>query len=203
MLIIGLTGSVASGKNFIAQIFKNLGATIFDSDFEVSKILDNEQKIINNIAQYFPKAVIKNKINRQILGSLVFSNSNNLKVLESIIHPILKEKRQKFIELAYRQKKHLVVLNIPLLFEKKIYLECDFNILVVANKNIKQHRFVQRELTKQNSKKDLLVEKFDKILQNQMPDLEKKKLADFIINNSHGKYQSYWQTKKIFNQIIK
>ena len=96
-----------------------------------------------------------------------------------------------------------MVLNIPLLFEKKIYLECDFNILVVANKNIKQHRFVQRELTKQNSKKDLLVEKFDKILQNQMPYLEKKKLADFIINNSHGKYQSYWQTKKIFNQIIK
>lgn len=203
MLIVGLTGSVASGKNLIAENFRKLGAAIFDADFEVHQIFEQNKKVFEQIRIHFPQVIINDKINRQKLGELTFNNKKNLAILEQIIHPLLQEKRQKFLQKMRSQKKRIVILNIPLLFEKNIYKNCHKNILVTAPLAIQKQRFLQRAKNNKTAfLEDLLLVKFKNILQNQMSNSEKIKLADFVINNGQNKAFTFWQTQKIFNQLI-
>ncbi len=204
MLIIGLSGTVASGKNFIANIFKDFGAVVFDADLEVHKLLSNDDEIIKKIAQYFPKAVISNKINREILGGLVFVNKENLIILENIIHPEITNMRQKFISNAKLENNSMVILNIPLLFEKKIYKECDYNILIKSSVSLQRARFIAREVKKNpDLNKNDIIAKFENILQNQSENSQKEKLADFILQNNQDKSILLKNIKEIFNNINK
>lgn len=205
MKIIGLTGNIASGKNFVADIFKNLGAKVFDADEEVSNLLDKNTNIIEEIEDYFPSVIIKNKISkkidREILAKLVFKNINNLEKLQNIIHPVIKKKRYKFIKQCYLNRRKLLILNIPLLFENNIHLECDMSVLVTSSKFVQRQRFIKREQFK-GINKNTLVAKFENIIQNQMPNCKKHKLADFIIKNGLGKSFTNAQVNKIYNNLI-
>lgn len=203
MIIIGVTGLVASGKDFVSDCFKKLGAKIFDADQEAHQILLQDQEAKNKILRFFPNAVKNGVIDRKELGKLVFNNQEKLQLLESIIHPILKRKRQKFIAKSYRQNTKIIVLNIPLLFEKNIHKECNKTILVVSPKHIQKQRFIDRSKENINFNETELVKKFYNILKNQQPNFKKKKFADFIINNGQNKFNTFCQVQKIFNQIIR
>lgn len=96
MKIIGLTGGIASGKNFIAEIFAKNGAVIFDADVEVHKLLESDKSTIEEVINSFPESFIEQKINRKILGKIVFSNSKKLEILEKILHPKVRKKYQSF-----------------------------------------------------------------------------------------------------------
>lgn len=202
--IIGLTGTVASGKNFVAQIFADLGASVFDADKEVHEILEKNKIAINKIQKEFPESFVKNKIDRKILGNLVFKDKKKKEILEKIIHPIVKQDRHDFIKRAIYQRKELIILNIPLLFEKNIHFQCHHNILVTAPKFIQKHRFLKREKSKNiASKSNLIVAKFEDILQNQISDRDKERMADFIIKNGQNRSSTFRQTIKIFKKLIK
>ncbi len=203
-LIVGLTGTVASGKNFVADIFKKLGAVIFDADKEVHKIFNKNIVVFQQIKKHFPEVICHEKIDRKILGDLVFNNKEKLSLLESIIHPIVKKSREDFIKKANHNRKALVILNIPLLFEKNIHLECHKTIVVIAPKFIQKQRFLKRaKSSNSHFNSDLFVAKFEDILQNQIPNSQKEKLADFVIKNGQNKSFTFKQVIKISNKLSK
>lgn len=187
-IIIGISGGVASGKNFISDCFLEFGAKVFDADNEVSKLFSNDLKFQKIIQKKFPNSFQNGEINKNIIAEEVFNNKKKLQLLEAVIHPIIDQKKQEFIKNCQLQNITIALLNIPLLFEKGSYKECDIAILAISDLNIRKERFLIRE-KKGNTgiSSELLSKKFDNIILNQKSDQEKKKLADFIIYNNSDK----------------
>ena len=204
MKIIGLTGGIASGKNFIAEIFAKNGAVIFDADVEVHKLLESDKSTIEEVINSFPESFIEQKINRKILGKIVFSNSKKLEILEKILHPKVRKKYQSFLDKSKKEGKKLVILNIPLLLEKKGY-EYDKIIAVISTKSIQRKRFLAR--TKEfypetfAEEKENLIKQFEKIFLKQTTNKDRKKVADFVIDNTKSKDFTISQVKSL-NKLL-
>lgn len=209
MKIIGLSGGIAAGKNFAAQVlvnnFANNSAVIFDADREVHKLLKSNQTVILEIKKHFPKCYINNEIDRKILGQIVFANNAKLQVLEAIIHPKITENYQKFLKKAQNDGKKLIILNIPLLLEKNNY-KCDKIITIIASPSIQKRRFLARarkNLGKNFTKEvNNLEKKFNQIKAKQLSNAERKKLADFIVNSNLSKAKTISQIIKIIPNLI-
>ncbi len=180
MKIIGLTGGVASGKNFIAEIFAKHGASIFDADKENHNLLELDKSTLEEVRKIFPEAIIENKIDRKILGKIVFADSKKLKTLEKIIHPRIQKKYEEFLNANKNAK--IIVLNIPLLLETKNY-KCDKIIAIIASENIRKERFVARATRFGNHSKNELEKRFDEIKSKQIDDFNRRNQADFVIIN--------------------
>jgi len=202
MKIIGLTGGVASGKNFIADWFLNLGIPVFDADNEVHKIFTHDRQILEAIRKAFPDAVEQDQINRKKLGKVVLNHRSNLDILENLIHPLVRKKEDEFIRKSGLEGHKLVILNIPLLLEKKDYYRCDKIITIIIPKIIQKYRFIKRAKEK-NPKESIieLADKFELIYKNQLTNYQKKKLADFTIYNGLTKGFTLKQIKKIYQKL--
>jgi dephospho-CoA kinase len=195
--IIGLSGSIASGKNFIANIFSKFHIMVFDADLTVHQLLQ-QKFVIKQIQQFFPSCVIEQKIDRKILGQLVFYNKKNLEKLEKILHPLVRKAKQKFLLQAKRKKQKLAVLNVPLLLEKSKHYPCHVVLSIIANKSTRFTRFLHRNT--QNNNTTTLQHKFEKINNKQTNNFTRCVKADFILFN----HFSFFLTKrKIFNIIKK
>jgi dephospho-CoA kinase len=186
--IIGISGGIASGKNYVSDILeKNLCAKIFDADLEVKKIWQNNE-IKFFIRDNFPEVIINDEIDKDKIFEIIFSDKKKLEILENKVHPIVAKKMNEFILEEKSKNTKIIILNIPLLFEKNSYKKCDMTILVISDINIRKKRFVAREIAKnQNFKENYLKKKFDTIILNQQSDEEKAKIADFIIKNNSDK----------------
>ena len=196
MVIIGLTGGIGSGKSTIAKYFKSRKIPVFDSDEEADKLyINNDTDLINTIKKISNNQGImrRGRVNKKILGEIVFGDTKKLKKLEKIIFKKLDKKRQVFIEKNKKQKKRLVVLDAPLLFENKINKICDYVILAKAPLKTRVVRILKRPgMTKIKARN---------IMARQMKDSRKAKLADFIVPTSFGKWYSIRAVKKILNKI--
>lgn len=206
MKIIGLTGGVASGKNFVADCFASLGIPVFDADNEVHKIFTDNKQILEEISKIFPDAVEQNQINRKKLGKIVLNHRGNLDILENLIHPLVRKEEEEFIRRSRLSGNKLVVLNIPLLLEKKDYRRCDKIITVITPRIIQKYRFIKR--AKEKNSQGLMTEsimelanRFEQISKNQMPNHQKKKLADFRIYNGLSRGFTLRQIKKIYQKL--
>ncbi len=194
MKIIALSGGVASGKNFIANIFKKeFNSAVFDADKIVHKILKSNKEAFLQIKEKFQDCIQNDEINREILGKIVFNDKKKLKILEEIIHPLVKKNYQNFLQKAKKNKVEFIILNIPLLLEKQGY-DYDFLIAIIADFKIRKNRFIKRELKKNKQNKNL-AEKFENIVKNQISDEKRTKEADLIINSD--------STKNEITQILK
>lgn len=206
MKIIGLTGSISSGKNFVAEIFVKNGAMVFDADAEVHDLFKSNKVIFSKILEFFPQAIIDKKIERKILGKIVFENTQKLQILEKIIHPQVRKKYSEFLKEAESKNSKFVILNIPLLLEKQGY-DCDKIISVIIKKSLQKRRFLSRarKLDPKNFKKEEknLEKKFEQIFSKQLTNLERKKRSDFIIRNDISKSHTVKQVKKILKFICK
>ena len=162
---IAITGKIGSGKSTVADIIKDLGYFVFESDKEVDKLF-NSNNIKNKIKTLFCK--IKNltnkdgSINKTVLGEYVFSNKNELKNLEDLIYPLLNKERQKFINSKKTEK--ILFFDIPLLFEKKLFTEYNFIIYVYVKEKIQKERVLKR--------KKMNKDKLEKILEAQSYNLK-------------------------------
>ena len=190
MILIGLTGTIGSGKTFALNFFKSKKITVFSADEEVKKIL-NIKIIKDKIYKLFPQVFFRKKLNKIFLASVVFSNKKKLKKLEKIIHPIVRKNKKNFLN--RNKKKKIIVMEIPIIFEKKKTQEYDYIILMNVNKKIQRQRVMKR--------KNITPQLLKKILSNQISD-KKKKNADFIINNNGKKIETKQILKKILNKII-
>ncbi|MEK6636624.1 MAG: dephospho-CoA kinase [Pseudomonadota bacterium] len=171
MIIIGLTGSIGMGKSAVAAMFIRAGIPLFDADRAVHQLQGPDGALLPQIEARFPGTTGPSGVDRQKLGSVVFGNAEALRVLERIVHPAVAALRRDF--LRRNRSRPIVVLDIPLLFEKKGWKSVD-QILVVSAPAWKQRRRVL-------ARPGMSYAKFAKIRKLQLPDAQKRKRADFVI----------------------
>lgn len=192
MLIVGLTGSIGMGKTTTANLFIKENIKVYDADAEVHKLYEGEAVPLVEAA--FPNTTQNGKVNRQKLGSLVLGNKEKLKHLEALIHPLLAEKRKNFLEQSKADGQKFVVLDIPLLFETGADKHCDFIITVTTSAEEQRRRVLSRQ--------NMTEQKFEEILTTQLPDAEKRRRSDFIIDTSNSIQDAHDQVKEVI-EILK
>ena len=192
-MIIGITGSIACGKSTISNYLKSKGYIVIDADKIGHEALDDDYVKEKLILSFGNEILEDNKINRQKLGELVFGNSSNLNVLNSIIHP---EIRKKILEkIDKNNDKELIFIDVALLFEAKFDDLVDKIIVVYVDKNTQLTRLMKRNSI---SKKEALSR-----IVSQMSPIEKAKLGDYTVNNNLDVINTYEQVDKVLSELKK
>ena len=182
MKILCLTGSVGMGKTTAARMLRRLGIPVHDADAEVHRLLGRGGAAVKAVGTAFPGVKSGKGIDRAALGRIVFADPAALKRLEGILHPLVREAERKFLATARRQRRTLVILDIPLLYETKGERRCDGVIVVSAPRPIQLARVLARPgMTK---------ERLAAIEARQMPDRQKRRRADIVIETGLGKRHS-------------
>jgi len=171
--VIGLTGGIGSGKTTVARMFEELGVPVYIADTE-AKALTNRSKVIRRkLTQLLgPKTYKEGKLDRKYVADIVFNDPEILQQVNSIIHPKVATHFKRWCK---RQVGPYVIKEAAILFENGGYKQCDKTILVVAPKELRIQRIISRD---GSSTTDI-----ESRMDNQWPDSEKAKLADFIIEN--------------------
>jgi dephospho-coA kinase len=192
-MIIGITGSIACGKSTVSNYLKSKGYIVIDADKIGHEALDDDYVKEKLILAFGNEILEDNKINRQKLGELVFGNSSNLNVLNSIIHP---EIRKKILEkIDKNNDKELIFIDVALLFEAKFDDLVDKIIVVYVDKNTQLTRLMKRNSI---SKKEALSR-----IVSQMSPIEKAKLGDYTVNNNLDVINTYEQVDKVLSELKK
>lgn len=178
MKVIGLTGSIAMGKSETARMFAQLGVPVFDSDQAVHALYAKNGAAVAAIAAAFPQAVIDNTVDRQALSQILSREPHRLAELEAIVHPLVRRAQVHFLDRHRAANARFVLLDIPLLYETHREAEVDVVVVVSAPADIQRARALARP--------GMTAEKLETILARQMPDAEKRKRADFIVDSSKG-----------------
>lgn len=186
--MFAITGSIGTGKSTISNIIKSLGYEIIDCDEIVHKLYQ-ENDVILKIEKLFPNVIENKTINRKKLGQIIFNNSEEKKKLESLIHPLVRNK----IKNKGRENR-LIFVEVPLLYESKMEDMFVKVICVACDKDIQVKRIMARN--------NISKEETEKIIASQMPIEEKIRLADFVIYNNGDINKLIDETKKIINSII-
>lgn len=189
MVILGLTGSIAMGKSAAASAFARLGIPVFDSDREVHALLGKKGAVTTAIAENFPGVVEQGVVDRQRLAGQVFGDDKALRLLEGIIHPEVRARQVAFLKRVRGARKPLAVMDIPLLFETGGDAWCDYVAVVSAPLFLQRQRVLRRP--------GMTARRFDAILEQQMPDREKRRRADFVIPTGLGKGEMVKRVERI------
>ena len=170
---IGITGGIGSGKTYVASVFKSLGIPIFNADIQAKKIMTSSGKLIKLVKEEFGNEIYKDSdLNKEKLASIVFSNSDKLQKLNSLVHPIVKE---EFNNWCKKQTSPYVIKEAAILFESNSHIGLDAVICVSAPLDLRMRRLLNRD---DYSKKEI-----KKRIENQISQEEKEKLSDYIIVN--------------------
>ena len=170
---IGITGGIGSGKTYVASVFQSLGIPIFNADIQAKKIMTSSGKLIKLVKEEFGNEIYKDSdLNKEKLASIVFSNSDKLQKLNSLVHPIVKE---EFNNWCKKQTSPYVIKEAAILFESNSHIGLDAVICVSAPLDLRMRRLLNRD---DYSKKEI-----KKRIENQISQEEKEKLSDYIIVN--------------------
>ncbi len=176
MLRVGLTGSIGMGKSTTAQMFRDEGVAVLDSDQIVHDLYRGAA--VAPIAAAFPDVVVDGVVDRARLAARVLNNPEAMKRLEAIVHPLVWETRDAFLKKHAEKGDRLVVYDVPLLFETGADKDVDVIIVVSAPEDVQEERVLARP--------GMTVEKFSAIAAKQTPDAEKRARADFIVHSELG-----------------
>lgn len=179
MKIIGLTGSIGTGKSTAARMLARLGLPVHDADATVHALFAAGGKAVAAIAAAFPGAVVNNSVDRAILGRMVFGDQVALKRLEAIVHPLVRAAELEFLRRQRRRRVRAVVLDIPLLFETGGADRCDVVVVVTCPRFLQAQRVLARP--------GMSSERLAQIRARQMPDAEKIRRADIVIQTGLGR----------------
>lgn len=195
MIVIGLTGNLASGKSAAAQCFKKKGAQVIDADQVSRELMDKNASLRRAIVKMFGKqfALRGGRIDRRKLAWHVFSNPKDLKKLNTLVHPGVIVEAYKRLE-KLRAKKGLVVLDVPLLFESKMEKLADYTVVVKASEASMLSRASRRGIPAQLARR---------ILAAQWPVMKKARLADFVIDNNGTTDELARQVERVTAEILK
>ena len=189
--ILCLTGSLGMGKSRTAQFFAEQGVLVYDADAVVHELYANEAVPV--IDRAFPGAVVEGKVDRVKLAALVLGDNAALARLESIVHPLVAARREKFLAEARANKAKAVLLDIPLLFETRGERVCDAVVVVSAPAAMQRVRAFERP--------GMTEEKFTALLAKQLPDAEKRQRADFVVDTSQSFDHARAQVRDILRLI--
>jgi dephospho-CoA kinase len=194
MIVIGLTGSIAMGKSEVANIFRGEGIPVFDADRVVHALYDSTEGA-NLLLPFAPDVIINGKIDRAALSKRVVENPQLLDQLEIIVHAEVAKRRASFVVQAEKEGHAIVAADIPLLFEKSGQQYVDVTIVVSSP----EPQQVQRALARPGMTR----EKLDMILKRQMPDAEKRRLANYVIVNDGSLEDLRQHTLAVLSNIKK
>lgn len=176
MRVLGLTGSIGMGKSTTAKLFVEAGVPVYDADATVHMVYENEA--VPLIEAAFPGTTANGKVDRTKLSPLVVHDADAMKRLERIVHPLLARHHKKFLDDAEASGAPIAVVDVPLLFETGGDKRVDGIVVVSTDAKTQRERILARE--------GMTEEKLDAILARQLPDAEKRKRADFVVDTSHG-----------------
>jgi dephospho-CoA kinase len=191
MLIIGLTGSIGMGKSTTAEMFRAEGASVYDSDAAVHQIYSGPAA--QEIEALFPGVVAEGVVDRKKLSERVLNDAAALKRLESVVHPLVWRARRAFLEDARQRGDAFAVLDIPLLFEIGDEKSVDVVVVASADAGTQKSRVLARP--------GMTAEKFAAILKRQLPDAEKRKRADFVVETDRGLDAARAQVQEILRKL--
>jgi dephospho-CoA kinase len=189
--IIGLTGSIAMGKSETARLFAAEGVPVHDSDAVIHKLYGKGGAAVAKIAEAFPGAVQGGAVDRAALSAEVAGDPAALKKLEALVHPLVAAERRSFLVGARNEA--IVVLDIPLLFETGVAGEMDALVVASAPAEVQRARALSRP--------GMSVEKFESLLARQLPDVEKRAKAHFVVVTDQGMDHAQGQVRMILAAI--
>ncbi|BBB95362.1 MULTISPECIES: dephospho-CoA kinase [Bradyrhizobium] len=193
MLILGLTGSIGMGKSTTAKLFMEAGVPVYDADAAVHQLYEGEAAPAIEAA--FPGTTAGGKVDRAKLSARVVHDPAVMKQLEQIVHPMLGASRQKFFADAEAAGHPVVVVDVPLLFETGGEKRVDAVVVVTTSPELQRERVLARGT--------MDAAKLDAIIAKQMPDAEKRKRADFIVDTSHGLDPVRARIRDILAEVVK
>ncbi|HMH74246.1 MAG TPA: dephospho-CoA kinase [Bradyrhizobium sp.] len=193
MLILGLTGSIGMGKSTTATLFAEAGVPVYDADATVHMLYEGEA--VSAIEAAFPGTTADGKVDRNRLSARVVHDPSAIKRLEQIVHPMLGASRQKFLDDAERSGAPVAVVDVPLLFETGGEKRVDAVVVVTTTPELQRQRILARD--------NMTSEKLDAILARQLPDAEKRRRADFVVDTSDGLDPVRLRIRDILNEAVK
>jgi dephospho-CoA kinase len=191
MFVLGLTGSIGMGKSTTAAMFRAAGVKVHDSDAAVHALYRGPAVPLVEAA--FPGTVQNDSVDREELARRVIGDPAAMALLEAIVHPLVKAERVAFLAEARAADERLVVVDIPLLFETGAQRDVDAVLLVTASEAVQKARIAARP--------GMTDAKLAAIMTRQMPDSDKRKLADFIIDTSAGMKDTQRQVDDLLARI--
>ena len=193
MIILGLTGSIGMGKSTTAKLFAEAGVPVYDADATVHMIYQGEA--VPAIEAAFPGTTTGGKVDRNKLSAQVVHDPAAIKRLELIVHPLLRAYHHTFLHDAETSGAPVAVVDVPLLFETGGEKRVDAVVVVTTTPEIQRQRILARD--------QMTGEKLDAILARQLPDAEKRKRADFVVDTSHGLDPVRARIRDILDQAAK
>ena len=192
MFVIGLTGSIAMGKTTTARLFADEGVPVHDADAAVHKLYAGEAAGLIEVA--FPGSTRNGTVDRVQLGKQVTGDPTALRRLEEIVHPLVRNAERKFLRDAEIAGAPIVVLDVPLLFETGGDGRVDATVVVSAPAELQRQRVLERGIS---------LERLEALLGRQMPDAEKRRRADFVVDSGQGMEHARAQVRQILAAVAK
>jgi len=193
MIILGLTGSIGMGKSATAALFAEEGVPVYDADAMVHALYEPGGAAVAPVSAAFPGVEQNGAINRDALSRAVIGKPEEIRKLEMIVHPLVRQGQTEFLKRHLADGAKFVVLDIPLLLEGGGERYCDAVVVVSAPPDLQRARVLARP--------GMSPDKLDQILSKQMPDAEKRKRADFIINTSFGVEDARVQIRAVLDAL--
>ncbi|WP_026676551.1 dephospho-CoA kinase [Fictibacillus gelatini] len=192
VLIIGLTGGIASGKSTVSNIFKSYGIPVVDADVIARQVVEKGMPAYNEIVASFGKEILDENgdIHRKKLGSIVFHDDEKRMLLNSIVHPAVRQEMRRQADQFLAEGYETVVLDIPLLFESKLTHMVDVTLLIYVDEEVQYERLMARD--------QMTFEEAKARITSQIPLKEKRQLADAVIENNGTLEQL---KEKVINQL--
>jgi dephospho-CoA kinase len=178
MIVVGLTGSIGMGKTTAARYLRRLGVPVYEADAEVHKLYQPGGAAVAPLAKAFPGAVRNGAVDRARLSELLRRDPEGVARLERIVHPLVRAVQERFLRAMAMRREPVAVLDIPLLFETGGERRTDAVIVVSAPAYLQRQRVLRRP--------GMDARKLDLLLGRQMPDAEKRRRADFVIETNRG-----------------
>lgn len=182
MLVMGLTGSIGMGKSTAAGMLRRLGLPVHDADAAVHRLMARGGAAVAPIAAAFPGVVRDGAVDRKALGARVFGDAAALGRLEAIVHPLVRRETDRFLARGRRRGEPLAVLDVPLLLEGDGHRRCDLVLVVTAPAAVQRRRVLSRP--------GMTQQRLAAILAKQMPDAEKRRLADVVVPTGLGRAET-------------
>ncbi|WP_439626271.1 dephospho-CoA kinase [Shinella sp.] len=191
MIVLGLTGSIGTGKSTTAAMFHDLGVPVHDADATVHDLYRSEA--VAPVAACFPEALKDGAIDRKALSAVLAQSPERFRELEAIIHPLVRAREKAFLDAERQKGSALVLLDIPLLYETGGEARVDKVVVVTCDPATQRQRVLARP--------GMTEEKFALILSRQMPDAEKRQRADFLIHTDGGLEAARKQVDEVINTL--
>ncbi|HEY4032294.1 MAG TPA: dephospho-CoA kinase [Caulobacteraceae bacterium] len=193
MIVLGLTGSIGMGKSTTAGLFRDEGVPVQDADQVVADLYAPGGAAVMAVGEAFPGVIKAAAVDRAALSLQVLGQPEALTRLETIVHPLVRAERERFLQAAEADGAAIVVLEVQLLFEVGVDAETDATVVVSASETVQRGRVLARP--------GMTAEKLGQILARQIPDAEKRDRADFVIDTGRGIDAAREQVKAVLAEV--